>query len=144
MKFRVQGGGGDERKAASKGRPVRRELLKEIEREQAKHRLRCGKFNFPFLNNFPGLLPGGFYRLILEAEDLHIPYDNPAAGPKRRGLTPAQMFELIDRLIPEVGLDVETIKCLQRTRTGKIYDYVYPLYLRLREEGFMHYPDLTA
>jgi hypothetical protein len=125
-------------------RPSRRELLEEIEREKAEHRRRSGDIIYPFLNNFPGWLPGGFYREILETELRDMRTDNPAASPKRRSMTPAQLCELIDHLIPEVGLDAGTIASLQGTGSGKIYEYAYPLYLRLREEGFNHYPDLTA
>ena len=124
----------------------KRALRERIERERSAYARKFSDYPVPlqFLNNFHGHLPGGFYRTALESEDLNRPCDDPRAGPKRRGMTLAQLHALIDRLIPEVGLDVETIMGLQAARNGSIYDYVFPLYVRLREEGFRHYPDLTS
>lgn len=119
-------------------------LAKRIEREAAEHRRRWGSIPFPFLNNFHGRLPGGFYRDIFDAEALHRPFRDSRASRKLRAMTPAQFFELIDRRIAELGLDVAVIQELLESRSSEIYDYVYPLYFRLREDGFKHYPDLTV
>jgi hypothetical protein len=96
------------------------------------------------LNNFHCHLPGGLYRLIANRTDVNAPYTNPGASRKRREMTPAQFFGVIDALIAELGLDAEKIKNLQNDRDRDIHDYAFALYVRLREEGFKHYPDLTA
>lgn len=124
---------------------ARLDLLKRIDREIAEHKRQgLGLDGWPYLNNFHCRLPGGLYRRILAPDELHQTYDDPNASRKFRGMTPARLFELIDRLIDELGLDAGRIKELQSIRSREIYDYAFPLYVRLREEGFKHYPDLTS
>ncbi|MBI2384688.1 MAG: hypothetical protein HYV14_01620 [Elusimicrobia bacterium] len=124
---------------------TRRDLLKRIDREIAAHKRReLGRDGWPYLNNFHCRLPGGLYRKILGPDELHQPYGDPQASRKLRGMTPARLFALIDRLIEELGLDARKIRRLQSARGREIYDYAFPLYVRLRQAGFKHHPDLTS
>jgi hypothetical protein len=115
-----------------------------IAREIAAHTRRHREDYWPFLNNFHCRLPGGLYRRVFEDIDLDTPYADARASRKLRGMTPRSFFAIIDRAIAELELDVGKIIRLQDARTGEIHDYTFPLYVRLREEGFKHYPDLTA
>lgn len=128
--------------------PSRDNILRRIERERAAHkRSRIGNLlgvEWPFLNNFHCRLPGGLYRAIFEDMDLDEAYADARASRKLRAMTPRAFFAHIDRLIAELGLDTREIARLQNAQNGEIYDYVFPLYIRLREEGFKHYPDLTS
>lgn len=103
-----------------------------------------GRDGWPFLNNFSCRLPGGLYRRVFEDIDLDTPYADARASRRLRGLTPREFFVLIDGLIEQLGLDAEKIVHLQEARTGELDEYAFPLYVRLREEGFKHYPDLTS
>lgn len=118
-------------------------LSKKIAREIAAHKRRqLGQLGWPYLNNFHCRLPGGLYRSIYERAEVDWPYTRGSR--KLRGMTHSQFFGLIDVLIAELGLDAEKIKGLQNVANRKILDYCFPLYVRLREEGFQHHPDLTA
>lgn len=119
-------------------------LKSRIERELEVYRRRTGALGGHFLNNFHCLLPGGLYRRIFDQEEMNQPCADARASRKLRGMMHAQFFGLIDALIEELGLDANEIKRLQSAEGREIYDYVFPLYVRLREEGFKHYPDLTA
>jgi hypothetical protein len=126
-------------------RKVGSSLRERIAREIEAHKRRGSKLEYgPYLNNFHCHLPGGLYRLIAKRTDVNEPYTNPGASRKRREMTRAQFSGVIDALIAELGLDAEKIKNLQLGRNEDIHDYAFALYVRLREEGFKHYPDLTA
>jgi hypothetical protein len=129
----------------SAGKRARRKatgsLSEKIAREIAAHKRRhLGQLGWPYLNNCR--LPGGLYRSIHEREEVDWPYTRGSR--KLRGMTHSQFFCLIDALIAEMGLDAEKIKGFQNVANRKILDYAFPLYVRLREEGFQHHPDLTA
>lgn len=123
------------------GREARKtnSLHERIAREIAAHKRKPDQRDWPFLNNFHCRLPGGLYRAIFD--QTHA-YTDARASRKLRGMTIAQFFGVIDGMIRELGLDANKIMRLQSSR--KIYTYVFPLYVRLREAGFNHYPDLTS
>ena len=125
-------------KVGREGRKIN-SLRERIAREIAAHKRKPDQRDWPFLNNFHCRLPGGLYRAIFD--QAHA-YADARASRKLRGMTLAQFFRVIDGLIGELGLDANKIMRLQSSR--KIYTYVFPLYVRLREEGFKHYPDLTS
>ncbi|MEK6963287.1 MAG: hypothetical protein AABX70_02580 [Nanoarchaeota archaeon] len=66
--------------------------------------------------------------------------------------TRREFLVTIDRVFHETGVSIDAIKALQRQRTSsceslkqieaQLYDLVFPAYLRLREMGYNHYPDL--
>lgn len=120
-------------------------LRERIEQEIEVHKQAgLGRKGWPYLNNFPSRLPGGLHRRVFEEVDLDAAYSDARSSRKLRGMTPRKFFALIDELIAELGLDTGKIVRLQNTPTLEIHEYVFPLYVRLREEGFKHYPDLTA
>ncbi|OFX10926.1 MAG: hypothetical protein A2516_07420 [Alphaproteobacteria bacterium RIFOXYD12_FULL_60_8] len=129
--------------ASKRRRKATSSLSEKIAREIAAHKRRqLGQLGWPYLNNFHCRLPGGLYRSIHEREEVDWPYTQGSR--KLRGMTHSQFFGLIDALIKEMGLDAEKIKGLQNVADREILDYCFPLYVRLREEGFQHYPDLTS
>jgi hypothetical protein len=89
-------------------------------------------------------LPGGCYR--------HFPDDikdhgcrDERASKKRRAMTMRQFHLFIDELITELDLEPEFIRQLRSAEdVDRLETYVFPLYMRLRAEGFQHYPDLIA
>lgn len=120
-------------------------IRRKVEREMAAHARRTkGRRLCPFLNNFHCRLPGGLYRRIYSRVELHERYLDERAGAKLRRMTAAQFFAHIDAAIAELGLDARKMRRLQNARTLEIHDYAFPLYLRLRQDGFKHYPDLTS
>lgn len=126
-------------------REATRDLILKIAREiDAFKRTELGLLGWSYLNNFHFRLPGGYHREIFEREAVYLPYEHSQASRKLRGLTHSQFFARIDTLIAELELDVEKIKELQVTAELKLHAYCFPLYVRLRREGFKHYPDLTA
>lgn len=119
-------------------------LESRIEKELDSYKRRTGDLvECHFLNNFYGHLPGGFYR-HLALIGLNRPYTNPGAGKRRKEMSFAQFHELIDRLIAELGIDLTKIARLHEGIDDDAYRSILPLYIRLRKEGFKHYPDLTA
>jgi hypothetical protein len=119
-------------------------LTEKIRREIERHKQRgLGCSDWPYLNNFHCRLPGGLYR-TLDPEFLDAPPLSPGASTRFRRMTLRQFCALINDLIVELGLDVARILALQAAESREIYDYTFPLYIRLREEGFKHYPDLTS
>lgn len=120
-------------------------LESRIEREIEAYKRRTGDLmESRYLNNFYGHLPGGFYRRI-DVIGLNRPYTNPGAGKRRKEMSFAQFHELIDRLIVELGVDLTKITRLHEGKDDDdAYRNILPLYVRLRKEGFKHYPDLTA
>lgn len=125
---------------SGRGCALRNRIRREIERHE---RGELGSTGWPYLNNFHCRLPGGLYR-TLGADFLDAPSLSPGASPRLRRMTLRQFYALIDGLIAELGLNVERILALQAAESREIYDYTFPLYVRLREEGFKHYPDLTS
>lgn len=120
-------------------------LRERIEKEIAAYkRSEYGRDDWPYLNNFHCRLPGGLYRKICDETKLNQHYTDARASRKLRAMTHAQFFGLVDDLIAELGLYAEKIMGLQSVASRKLHDYCFPVYVRLREEGFKHYPDLTS
>ncbi len=120
-------------------------MRRKVEREMAAHvrRARGGRV-WPYLNNFHCRLPGGVYRRIYTPAELDEPYLQLGASALMRSLTPRQFFSRVDQVIAELGLDMKTIQSLQKLSSLEVHDYAFSVYLRLREDGFKHYPDLTS
>ncbi|MCR4295990.1 MAG: hypothetical protein NUW21_10675 [Elusimicrobia bacterium] len=119
-------------------------LESRIEKEIEVYKRKTGDLTGShYLNNFYGHLPGGFYRRpgITGLK----PYTNPGGGKRRKEMSRAQFHELIDGLISELGVDLTEIAKLHEGRDDDdAFHNILPLYVRLRKEGFKHYPDLTA
>ncbi|MDE2489275.1 MAG: hypothetical protein KGM24_00400 [Elusimicrobia bacterium] len=126
--------------AVGRASSLQNRIRREIERHK---RGELGRMGWPYLNNFHCRLPGGLYR-TLDPDFLDAPSLSPEASPRLRTMTLRQFYALIDRLIAELGLDVGRILAFQAAESREIYDYTFPLYVRLRAEGFKHYPDLTS
>jgi hypothetical protein len=121
-------------------------LRKRIDREILEHDpVIAGEHQgLAFLNNFHCHLPGGYLRNI--SEDLledRLPVSREWEG--GRILRRSQFYAVIDKFIAELHLDADKIKELREGQDpDKFFAYIFPLYVRLREAGFKHYPDLTA
>jgi hypothetical protein len=109
--------------------------------------------HYTFFNNLHLRLPGSCLRKLLEPENLACKECNPGASAKRRGQSSGEFYAELDRTIVEAGLDQAVLERLRvransRDSTGadfdELYDYIFPLYIRLREKGYNHYPDLTS
>jgi len=102
-----------------------------------------------YFNNFHCHLPGGLYREFDEELRRMKGVVGPGASRRRRGMSVAEFHEDIDRTIAELGLDIGAFRQLRvqkwtlesRDRFERIF---LPVYIRLREKGYKHYPDLTA
>jgi hypothetical protein len=60
-----------------------------------------------------------------------------------------QFFEDIDKTMDELNLNKKELielwrNCHTKSDYEKFYDTVFNLYIRLREKGYNHYPDLTG
>ena len=118
-----------------------------------------------YFNNFVGKLPYGFERahmdeLTLAQGDMaNTPIMQEGTSQKLRGMTYVQFYQDIDATIAELGLDVDKIESLQKNLTAAAHDqddgmyevtanrlfgYAFPLYIKMREKGYAHYPDLTS
>lgn len=130
-------------------------MMEQILKEMEEHN-KNGKESF--LNNFHHKLPderydrGGVYRSYFEDEEWDTPFrilngESPAR-PSELYLdqTPAEFFSTIDSAIEDCGIDLERLKTLQADKWNikEIHSFVLPIYVRLREMGYKHYPDLTV
>jgi hypothetical protein len=114
-----------------------------------------------YFNNFTANLPAfesenvSNYRILTQKacpELLHVPFEQAvssdiymSSSEVRKRQTFAQFFSTIDLCIADTGLDMEKIKQLQvdRKTREELINYVFPVYLKLREMGYNRYPDLT-
>lgn len=120
-------------------------MLERVKREIKEHDAReQGLLRFPYLNNFHLHLPGGLYRRVHEELGMDAPYDDARASRKLRSMTPRQFYRLVDSAIDELGLDRSRLSELLAARDPALHEYIFPLYVSLRAQGFRHYPDLTA
>lgn len=130
------------RKRKASGRACRA-MEERVLREMAEFGRKSEWPLYYFFNNFSTHLPGGFFRRI-EGQLDHGKYYARNRG-KRRRLAVVEFHRDIDRAIKELGMDPVKIGRLNRFRDPrKLHDYILPLYVRLREKGYKHYPALTA
>jgi hypothetical protein len=118
-----------------------------VEQEMAHAREQFGQeWASRFLNNFPQYLPGGWMR-----EHIRGPYLYAQASDLLQHRTYEEFYADIDRTLAEMEFDVAELHRLQErmilTREDAdvkaLYTLVLPVYIRLREKGYHHYPDLT-
>ncbi|MFA6093660.1 MAG: deaminase [Elusimicrobiota bacterium] len=96
------------------------------------------------LNNFHAVLPGG-YRRSFDSIAMNELYGNSKSGKKLRKVTLAEFLREVDRTIEELGMDpMEIIRLHGGRDYDAMYRYILPIYIRLLEKGYKHYPDLTA
>jgi len=123
------------------------ELNQLIEREIEHHRQKFGKeWGVIYFNNFDGNLPGGYRRSYDPTS--RACSSNIEVSEKRRNQSLAEFWATIDNIIVEVGITKnQIIEARNRFRNGRdcgIFDLVIPIYTKLRELGYKHYPDLIA
>jgi hypothetical protein len=121
-----------------------------VEREIAEHRQKHGdKWGCIFFNNFRGNLPGG-YRTRMPAEILgeRLHLNEEQASERRRNQTGYEFQEECKSAAIEAGLTPEQIIEAQERYSSQrdlsFFDMLVPVYIILRERGYVHYKDLTA
>ncbi len=123
------------------------ELKQQIEREIEQARTQRGKeWGRYYLNNFNGNLPGGYRRRYDPVSRAYA--SDTRASEKRRNQSLAGFWATIDDAIEEVGITqnqiIEARNRFDNEREWEMFDLVIPIYIKLRELGYKHYPDLTA
>lgn len=129
-------------------------LAEKITRETKAFKKMHGKnWAIEYFNNFYGNLPGGYRRRLLESapELKNMKKWDKGSSKSIEKQTVSEFFETIDRVINEMELDVSEIVAIQNNTTlnsvekySNLYDMILPVYTKLREMGYKHYPDLTA
>lgn len=129
-------------------------ITQQIEREIEQARQQYGQeWGAHYFNNFDGNLPGG-YRRRYDPTSRSYSSDTEASE-KRRNQSLAEFWATIDNAVEEVGINQrQIIEARNRfnndrdlgnnDRDGGMFDLVIPVYIKLRELGYKHYPDLTA
>ena len=109
-------------------------LKLQIEREILENR--------NYLNNFHGHLPGGYKRGLDSSQKSSI--NDAIASERRRDQTRGEFWATIDTVIQELGIQPEAIiQARNKLKPTGITHLILPIYIRLRELGYNHYPDLT-
>ena len=123
-------------------------LIQQIEREIAKEIIEHGnEWALSFFNNFNCYLPGGFYR-IAGQQDFWKWGKNFSKIIKKQ--TFGEFHQTIDNIINEFGFNPKDFVKFQKkpsfTAETQIFylHKVLPIYIKLREMGYKHYPDFTA
>ena len=119
--------------------------IKEIvEHEIEEYKQKYGENFLRYFNNFSGNLPFGYYRIIFK-NIVDKTFTDEKASERLRSMTHREFYQDIDDTISELGLDLNEIRRLQESMDlAKLYDLTLPLYVRLREKGYNHYPNLIA
>lgn len=118
--------------------------IKEIVEQEIKDaKQEHGKdWGHDFFNNFWGNLPFGWRR---RSPNLGLRSTDPRDSERYRSMNLGEFFQDIDSTISELGLDLDMIQRLdQEHKWEELWNCLSPLYIRLREKGYSHYPDLTG
>jgi len=127
-------------------------LVQRIEREIKKCKREYPEsWAMKYFGNFMCHLPEGLYR-----KGKFYDSDFKQWGEKHSKLmksqTIGQVHHVIDNIISKKGIDLENMIRLlitwrekkDNTALSELYDIATPIYIKLREMGYNHYPDLTA
>ncbi|MFC1740980.1 hypothetical protein ACFL3V_00400 [Nanoarchaeota archaeon] len=123
------------------------ELVLQINREVEQARQEHGKeWGMSYLNNFHGDLPGGYRRLGYDPAAIYA--GDTSASEKRRNQSHGEYWATIDQVIEEVGIcPTRIIEARDRWRKHNdwgMFDLILPAYIKMRELGYMRYPDLVG
>ncbi|MFQ5474598.1 MAG: hypothetical protein ACE5DM_02060 [Candidatus Nanoarchaeia archaeon] len=94
-----------------------------------------------YLNNFHGHLPGGYKRAgrMCDLSD--------ASSEIRKTQSAQEFWNTVDDVVRECEIDplsILTERNAQRiSGRSRLYELILPVYKRLRDMGYNHYPDLT-
>ena len=131
-------------------------LSKVIEREINKSKKEYGdEWYLKYFNNFYGNLPGGLYRdpllfprHIRDKKIIDFEEPNDKLSRIRLNQSTLEFHKTIDDVIKELRLNPREITEAQEKYKKhydlELFDLIIPIYIRLREMGYKHYPDLTA
>ena len=122
-------------------------LEKEIREEIEQYREKHGKYwGMEYFNNFDINLPGSLIRK--PGFDLNSkPWkDDGEVSFKLREQSLEEFLETIDKVIENIKIEPQDIIEGRKYRfeNDKFFDLITPIYIRLRELGYNHYPDLTV
>jgi len=127
----------------TKTKSLEKQIYREIWKAIKKH---SDLWTSYYFNNFKGHLPKGYYRE-------HFPKSFNDWDEKHSKLlkkqTMGEFHETIDNVISQLGFSKEEFIAFQSQlsqvpETGDFYiEKCTPLYIKLREMGYNHYPDLT-
>ena len=121
-----------------------------VEKEIAEMKQRYSEHWWPnYFSNFEHRLPGGFWRMVFEKSYDNLIGDDPGFmeySSLLRSQTPRLFFDTIDRLLEEEGISKETVMNLKfhNRDLKRLYELTLPVFIKLREMGYLHYPDLIA
>ena len=135
---------------------MKKTLTEKVIRETEAFKKIYGKeWVLEYFNNFYGNLPGGYRRKNLEG----VPelgnskeWDNHSSKTLENQTT-NEFFATIDKVIEEIKINPKDIINIQNDsglgiteKYEQMYDksILLPVYTKLRERGYKHYPDLTA
>ncbi len=101
-----------------------------------------------FFNNFNGHLPGGYKRRGIQ--DFNDWDERFSETLRKQSLK--EFHRTIDKVSEELGINQQEIidiqKTLQEKNNFSVYEKLFelciPIYVKLREMGYNHYPDLTS
>lgn len=140
----------------SNDKSMRDKVLGEMKRFEAEFcqknpDLHPDQWRCAFYNNFAlNILNRATYKMLekagmLDSSDLN----NKGASKRKQKITPRQFFEDIDATIQELGMDKNELtelhdRCYRQGNWKEWCDVVFDLYVRLREKGYNHYPDLIG
>ncbi|SRR5258706_9805343 len=115
-----------------------------------------GKLTMGFFNNFEGNLPGG-YRTEVSEEILKTKFKNDRASELLRSKTFGEFYKDCADVCDELGINEKDILKVSfewqeskwRTREQIVAEQNFvnlllPIYVRLRQKGYKHTPDLTG
>ncbi len=126
---------------------AKRNLEEEIQERIKQCRISRGdEWWIEFFNNFNYKLPGGF-----RVGDSKSPAGcHPRSSERMKLKTLGEFYDEVDRVIEEVGFSIDEIERMneftskRRASKKDFFKIVFPVYRRLREYGYNHYPDLTS
>ncbi len=123
------------------------DLTKRVNKEIARFVRVTHRPWYAYFNNFIANLPGG-YRRNIPPRILATRFTQENMSERLRSMTCQEYYNDIDAAIAELEIDVRGIQEKEQTGLAENIDEVYrllvPLYIRLREKGYNHYPDLTG
>ena len=132
------------------------QIMKEIEQYKGKYGKKWGMHYF---NNFDNHLVEGRWRIlpkdatdkdreIQKAFMLMPVVGNPGSSDRMMGLTYGKFYKEVDSIVAGLGINeigiIEKRNRLKLNDDWSLFDLLIPVYIKLRERGYNHYPDLTA
>lgn len=134
---------------------LREEIRTKIEGAKASAAAHGCHWGRSFFINFPTRLPGGYGREWPDFDRVYGHGEN--FSDLARSQTYGEFYATIDKIIEAAGMTVEdvrlnNVKFNEGVRLGRLsaeeeerfYNSIMPIYEKLREAGYNHYPDLTV